>query len=49
MLQWRIEYITHNDRSAVCYLFANTREEVKKSASILQGCKRIILINLYEK
>jgi hypothetical protein len=28
MIQYQVKYITHNDRIAVCYLYADNFEEV---------------------
>lgn len=48
MIQYQVKYITHNDRIAVCYLYADNFEEVTASANILQGCKEVISIKTYE-
>ncbi|MBU5366670.1 hypothetical protein KQI33_14910 [Enterococcus devriesei] len=45
MIQYQVKYITHNDRIAVCYLYADNFEEVTASANILQGCKEVISIH----
>ena len=49
MIQYQVKYITHNDRIAVCYLYADNFEEVTASANILQGCKEVISIHPWDK
>ena len=44
MHQYKINYITHNDRKDTVYIFANSDKEAEHSASILQGCKHILEI-----
>ncbi|WP_379946443.1 hypothetical protein [Enterococcus devriesei] len=49
MNQYQIKYISHNDRIAVCYLHADSFEEVEASVRILQGCKQVISIRMWTR